>query len=522
VSPELLRALLTILFGALAGGFTNTVAVWMLFHPHTPPRVGRLRIGFLHGAIPKNQDRLATAVGRAVGDRLLTHEDLTRTLSNRDFRDAFDAQLQHFLGSLLERERGSLRELLPPGLNQEVEELLGEVAAVLGARVEEWIDSPDFEARVEVRVRALLSELSTEPVAELLTRAREEALLAAADEWLAGFVEREDLRRTLEDYLDRTMADFLQEDRTFEEVLPAGLVDSMERALSDYLPLAVRRLGGILEDPDARRSLENTVHDLFQRFLSDLRFHQRVVARLVVTQETLERVLTTIEEEGAEHLSEMLRDPAVQDAMARKVNAAVLDFLQRPVTSVLGHPGDASVLRARDTIAGWILGLTRDPATRGFVVEKLGQGLQRAAGGTWGELLGRIPPEQLARAMVSAARSDAARRGIRDAADRGVRGLLDRPIGRPADWLPSGGAPRIQEALSDPLWSWLQAQSPRLVRMLDVGRRVEDKVRGYPTPKMEELVRRVTHRELRLIVRLGYVLGAFIGGILVAVNALLT
>jgi uncharacterized membrane protein YheB (UPF0754 family) len=39
---------------------------------------------------------------------------------------------------------------------------------------------------------------------------------------------------------------------------------------------------------------------------------------------------------------------------------------------------------------------------------------------------------------------------------------------------------------------------------------------------MEELVKRVTHRELRLIVRLGYVLGGVIGGILVLVNALLT
>ena len=37
---------------------------------------------------------------------------------------------------------------------------------------------------------------------------------------------------------------------------------------------------------------------------------------------------------------------------------------------------------------------------------------------------------------------------------------------------------------------------------------------------MEELVRGVTDRELRLIVRLGYVLGAFIGVVLVFVNAM--
>jgi uncharacterized membrane protein YheB (UPF0754 family) len=105
---------------------------------------------------------------------------------------------------------------------------------------------------------------------------------------------------------------------------------------------------------------------------------------------------------------------------------------------------------------------------------------------------------------------------------RGLSTALDRPLGRPADLLPAGALPRIEGTLSDPLWQWLQAQIPHVVKILDVGRRVEEKVRGYPTAKMEELVKRVTHRELRLIVRLGYVLGGVIGGILVLVNALLT
>ena len=58
------------------------------------------------------------------------------------------------------------------------------------------------------------------------------------------------------------------------------------------------------------------------------------------------------------------------------------------------------------------------------------------------------------------------------------------------------------------------------MQRIDVARRVEEKVLDFPTARMEELVRRVTDRELKLIVRLGYVLGAFIGIVLVAVDAL--
>ena len=60
------------------------------------------------------------------------------------------------------------------------------------------------------------------------------------------------------------------------------------------------------------------------------------------------------------------------------------------------------------------------------------------------------------------------------------------------------------------------------VPKIDVARRVEDKVLHFPTARMEEIVRRVTDRELRLIVRLGYLLGAVIGSVLVAFNALTT
>ena len=37
MSQELIRALITVFFGAMAGGLTNSIAIWMLFHPYEPP-----------------------------------------------------------------------------------------------------------------------------------------------------------------------------------------------------------------------------------------------------------------------------------------------------------------------------------------------------------------------------------------------------------------------------------------------------------------------------------------------------
>jgi uncharacterized membrane protein YheB (UPF0754 family) len=99
---------------------------------------------------------------------------------------------------------------------------------------------------------------------------------------------------------------------------------------------------------------------------------------------------------------------------------------------------------------------------------------------------------------------------------------MDRPIGTPARWLPADGPTRIEAALADPIWEWLQTQVPTVVQRIDVARRVEEKVRHFPMPHLEEMVRRVTDRELKLIVRLGYLLGAMIGVLMLTVDALLT
>ena len=151
-------------------------------------------------------------------------------------------------------------------------------------------------------------------------------------------------------------------------------------------------------------------------------------------------------------------------------------------------------------------------------MEKLEAALDKAGNRTWGELLEKVPPETLTRWLVSAARSEAAISLFRRWADRVTDSLLDRPIGKPADWLPPDALERIESAIGDPLWGWLQTQVPDVVHRINVAGRVEDKVLNYPTEKMEELVKRVTHREMRLIVRLGYVLGAAVGGVLVVMN----
>ena len=520
MNEELIRAAVTIVSGALAGGLTNTVAIWMLFHPYEPPTVLGRPIRFLQGAVPKNQPRLASAIGRTVGTRLLTEEDLTRIFGQAEFRAAFDERLASFLHDLLQVERGSLTDMLGPDVMTEVGGTVDDVIGHASSRLETYLASDEFEAFVDGKAKEIVASVASEPVGEVLTPTREALVTDAVNEWISNAVGSDGFREAIDDYVERGAESLLQPQRTIQEILPQGLVGSLERAISGYLPLAIQRLGAMLENPAARERFELTIHELLHRFLADLKFHQRVVARLVMNEETVNKVLDTIESEGADRIADMFQEEAVQEAMATGINDAVSDLMARPVTDVLGEADDASVVETRETLVRWVVDLAQDEATRTFLVEKLNQGMDRAADRTWGDVFERLPPERLSAWLVRAARSRTAAQIYRDGARRMVSAAFERPIGRPARFLPDGAPDAIERTIGDPLWTWLQGQIPSVVERVDVARRVEDKVLDFPMEKMEELVRKVTDRELRTIIKLGYALGAFIGGVLVFVNGL--
>ena len=517
----LLEAALTVAFAALAGGVTNSVAIWMLFHPYEAPRPFGRPIRFLQGAIPKNRARLAAAMGRTVGQRLLTSDDLADALTEPSFRAAFDERLDAFLRGALERERGTLQELLPEAVFPQVRDILDDVLAGALVRLHEYVDSEDFRDAARRWTAEFLEEIRDRPVSDVLTAERERALTELAERWIHEAVGGAGFERAIGDYLDRTATRVLRADRTFEELIPTGLVAAVEKAIGGYLPLALERLARLMEDPDARARLRDVLHRLLERFLLDLNFYKRVVAALIIPPDTVDRVIRAMETEGAANLSELLHDDAVKDAMARSVNDAIVDLLRRPVTAVLGHPGDPSVEQVKGTIAGWALGVARDPQTGAFLVEKLRATLGAAEARTWGDLLGRVPPDRVADGLVSIARSDEARVVYRDAGQRAIRALLERPIGRPADLLGEDAVVRIRTAIEEPLWRWIREQVPNVARRVDITARVENKILEFPMARVEELVRGVTERELRLIIYLGYVLGAVIGAALVGAQALL-
>ncbi|MCM3745300.1 DUF445 family protein [Sporosarcina luteola] len=80
--------------GALIGGFTNHLAIKMLFRPHEAKYIGSWRLPFTPGLIPKRRDELAVQLGRTVTNYLVTPDVLRNKLLTTEMERKAEAFLQ--------------------------------------------------------------------------------------------------------------------------------------------------------------------------------------------------------------------------------------------------------------------------------------------------------------------------------------------------------------------------------------------------------------------------------------------
>ncbi|MEC0019077.1 DUF445 family protein [Bacillus anthracis] len=106
-----LSMLTTTGLGAIIGGFTNHLAIKMLFRPHRPIYIGKFQVPFTPGLIPKRRDELAVQLGKMVVEHLLTPEGIGKKLTNEEFQKGLIHWAQVEVDKVITNEQ-SLRHML--------------------------------------------------------------------------------------------------------------------------------------------------------------------------------------------------------------------------------------------------------------------------------------------------------------------------------------------------------------------------------------------------------------------------
>jgi uncharacterized membrane protein YheB (UPF0754 family) len=92
-----------IVVGAFIGGLTNLIAIKMLFRPFNTLYIGKFRVPFTPGLIPKRRQQLAVQLGETVTKHLLTAEGVQAKINDSGFRtemtELVQGEVKRFLKS---------------------------------------------------------------------------------------------------------------------------------------------------------------------------------------------------------------------------------------------------------------------------------------------------------------------------------------------------------------------------------------------------------------------------------------
>lgn len=105
------------IIGSMIGYVTNFIAVKMLFRPLYPVKIGDWTLPFTPGIFPKRKEQLAKALGNAVGNNLLTSEDVKNMFLKEDSKEVIVKEIWDFFDT--EDSEHTLKNSLAPYVSQE-------------------------------------------------------------------------------------------------------------------------------------------------------------------------------------------------------------------------------------------------------------------------------------------------------------------------------------------------------------------------------------------------------------------
>ncbi|MGG1594503.1 DUF445 domain-containing protein [Terribacillus saccharophilus] len=124
------------LIGALIGGITNYLAIKMLFKPHRAIYIGKWRVPFTPGLIPKRRSDLARSLGKTVVDHLLTPKGMQARLIDESFQMKVNTWAKRELFRFLRSERTPRQLLSDLNITVASDDLHTKTASLLKTQLE--------------------------------------------------------------------------------------------------------------------------------------------------------------------------------------------------------------------------------------------------------------------------------------------------------------------------------------------------------------------------------------------------
>jgi len=342
---------------ATAHGYAGAwLAVRMLFRPRKPFKVLGVTL-FPQGMIPRHRERLANAIGKAVGEELVSQETIMEELLGKEFlrkkiRGVIDSYTQDVLG----QNYPSLIETLPTNLRGPILDAITSLQFTVAEHIESVLKNEETQATISGFVERRVDEVLSRRVSSVVDDETFEKLLGFVEERIRSVVESPALEKNIHDFVGRRVDDLVGTDTPLGSMFTPDAIALLKEKAGEQIAPVAHHLTEIAAAERTRNQIGALIKREVHNYYENLPFFKKIF----VSRDTLiDEVDDLVNDSLPKRIEETLKGDFFAEEAGTFINTTIDNALARPLPEVIGTINPEQLERLKTQITSAIIKLLR-------------------------------------------------------------------------------------------------------------------------------------------------------------------
>ncbi len=487
----------------------------MLFRPRNPVKFLGLTV-FPQGMIPRHRDKLANAIGKAVGEELVSQETIVEELFGKEFlRKKIQSVVDSYTKDLTAQSYPSLVEALPAGIREPILDAIVSLQVKITEHIQTVLKNEETVESINVFIERRVDEFLSKRVSEVLDEEQFDQILGFVEKRVRSAVKEPVLEQKIRDFISRGVDDLANTRMTLGEMFTPDTIDLLKEKSNEQIEPIIHQLAEIATSERTRNQIgaliKKEVHDYYE----NLAFFKKI---FVSRDNLIGEVDDLVNESLPKRIEETLRGDFFAQEARNFLDTAINNAAARPIPELLGKIAPEQLTRLKTQITKAVLSVVQGEEMQHSISAYLTDTLQKIRPHSMDAILQTIHPESeeklkklLASGLLTILQKDETGTIINRVLAKQIDRLLSAPIGKLSDHVSLEQIESAGANITETIINAAREKLPEAIREFDIGSVVREKINHYPVEKLEALVLSIAKEHLRTIELFGALFGLIIG-----------
>src|SRR6185503_11237541 len=304
-----------------------------LFRPRKPFKILGVTF-FPQGMIPRHQERLAAAIGKAVGEELVSQETIMEELLGKDFlRRKIRGVIDSYTQEIVSENYPSLIETLPTNLRAPVLEAITSLQFRVAEHIGNVLKSEESLETISGFVERRVDEVLSRRVSSVIDDETFEKIVGFLEERIRSAINSYELEKKVRGFVSRRVDDLANTPTPLGDMFTADAISLLKEKAGEQIEPMAHHLTEIAAAERTRNQIgaliKREVHDYYEA----LPFFKKI---FVSRENLLGEVDDLVNESLPRRIEETLKGDFFAEEARNFINTSIDSALQRPLPEVIG------------------------------------------------------------------------------------------------------------------------------------------------------------------------------------------